>query len=225
MLDNNTNKVIWVGVAIGVVVLVGTAAIALFPSVTDSFKPMMRESMLVTQATPNALFFSPEKDLTYDKNYGKSWNAYYYFLTKKPLEVKPNTYVYYGADLKVDKNATIFVDISNTVPNVSGNDNDDVDKRDIVITDSNGKVITTWKLNGQANLEAGETYHVSIKYQNTSDKTITDTPNIQTAGGEGFSAAGWTQGTGLAFRPAGGAKPGNDLHVSISNYKVNMVHF
>ena len=77
----------------------------------------------------------------------------------------------------------------------------------------------------RADLKAGETYHVSIKYQNTGDKTITDTPNLETGGGEGFTKEGWTQGTGLAFRPAGGAKVGNDLHVSISNYKVNMVHF
>ena len=82
MLDNNTNKVIWVGVAVGVVTLVGAGAILLFPQITDAFKPMMRESMLVTQATPNALFFSPEKDLMYFGNSGRSWSAYCFFLTK-----------------------------------------------------------------------------------------------------------------------------------------------
>ena len=33
MLDNNTNKVVWVGVAVGVVAVVAVAALALFPSV------------------------------------------------------------------------------------------------------------------------------------------------------------------------------------------------
>lgn len=56
----------------------------------------------------------------------------------------------------------------------------------------------------RAYLKAGETYHVSIKYQNTGDKTITDTSNVETGGG---------------------VKVGNDLHVSVSNYKVDMVHF
>lgn len=35
MLDNNTNKVVWVGVAVGVVVVIGVGALALFPEVTD----------------------------------------------------------------------------------------------------------------------------------------------------------------------------------------------
>lgn len=37
MLDENTNKVVWVGVAVGVVAVIGVAALALFP---DVFKGM-----------------------------------------------------------------------------------------------------------------------------------------------------------------------------------------
>lgn len=31
MLDNNTNKVVWVGVAVGVVVVIAVGAIQMFP--------------------------------------------------------------------------------------------------------------------------------------------------------------------------------------------------
>ena len=218
MLDNNTNKVVWVGVAVGVVTLVGAGVLLLFPQITDAFKPMMRESMLVTQATPNALFFSPEKDLTYSGNsgyYGKSWNAYYYFLTKKSLEVKPNTYVYYGVDLKVNKDSVLFIDVSNYItPNQSSNDNDDADYRQFSVKDSDGNEMVV-NGNGESYLKAGKLYHIMIKYRNSSDVTIYDKPHVTDS----------LNGTALAFRPNDGVKPGNNLHVSVSNYKVNMVHF
>ena len=38
MLDNNTNKVVWIGVAVGVVTLVGAGAMLLFPEITENFK-------------------------------------------------------------------------------------------------------------------------------------------------------------------------------------------
>ena len=63
MLDNNTNKVVWVGVAVGVVTLVSAGAMLLFPQITDGFKPMMRESMLVTHlsASPNSVALGDDK--------------------------------------------------------------------------------------------------------------------------------------------------------------------
>lgn len=38
MLDDNTNKVVWVGVAVGVVAIIGVAAMALFPEVFKGMK-------------------------------------------------------------------------------------------------------------------------------------------------------------------------------------------
>lgn len=38
MLDDNTNKVVWVGVAVGVVAIIGIAAMALFPDVFKGMK-------------------------------------------------------------------------------------------------------------------------------------------------------------------------------------------
>jgi len=38
MLDDNTNKVVWVGVAVGVVAIIGIAAMALFPEVFTGIK-------------------------------------------------------------------------------------------------------------------------------------------------------------------------------------------
>lgn len=36
MLDNNTNKVVWVGVAVGVVALLGASSMTLFPSAMET---------------------------------------------------------------------------------------------------------------------------------------------------------------------------------------------
>ena len=223
MLDNNTNKVIWVGVAVGVVAVVGAGALLLFPQITDAFKPMMRESMLVTQATPNTAASGPEGHLTYANNYVKFWDAYYFYLNKKPLEVKPHTYVYYGLDVHVDKDSLLFIDISNDNPNDKGsyNDNDDENYRKFSVLDSDGNEMVV-NSNGESHLKADKLYHIMIKYRNSSDDTIYDKP---LAIDNGVVTAGSVYGSGLAFRPNDGAKPGNDLHVSVSNYKVNMVHF
>lgn len=47
MLDNNTNKVVWVGVAIGVVSLLGLSAIVLFPQISGTMKPMIRHTAVM----------------------------------------------------------------------------------------------------------------------------------------------------------------------------------
>ena len=43
MLDNNTNKVVWVGVAVGVVAVVGVAALALYPQAFSGMKDTITE--------------------------------------------------------------------------------------------------------------------------------------------------------------------------------------
>ena len=219
MLDNNTNKVIWVGVAIGVVVVIGVGALALFPEVTDEFKPMMRESMLVTQATPEALKYGPEKNLTYADNRDDSWNGYSYFLANKAYTIKPHTYVYYHLNLKVNKSSQMFIDVSNFPKSGdAGNDFDDLSYRKMTIADSNGNVISQddkWR-SVSAKLKDGETYTVDVKLYNYRNVNLYDDPEA----GDGFH-----KGTKLVFRPDSGYKNGVDLHVSSWNYKVNMVHF
>ena len=45
MLDENTNKVVWVGVAVGVVAVIGVAALALFPNVFNGMKDTITNKM------------------------------------------------------------------------------------------------------------------------------------------------------------------------------------
>lgn len=47
MLDNNTNKVVWVGVAVGVVAIVGAGALTLFPDAFSSSHDLIRQKQLV----------------------------------------------------------------------------------------------------------------------------------------------------------------------------------
>lgn len=205
MLDNNTNKVIWVGVAIGVVVLVGTAAIALFPSVTDSFKPMIRDSMLTSQAIPESLRYGEDKTLTYKDNYVRAWNAYYFFLLNKRVDIAPNSYAYYTLDIKVDEPTVFRVDVSNYKDGAIGNDNDDFGYRSLKVYDSQGNFVS------DNDLKANEWYTVRIKYRNNSDTVIFD--------GVGASS------TALVFRSNRGVGNDIDVHVQARNFKMNLVHF
>lgn len=52
MLDNNTNKVVWVGVAVGVVAVIGAGALTLFP---DAFSGMKTTISSVMTAKANAV--------------------------------------------------------------------------------------------------------------------------------------------------------------------------
>ena len=45
MLDENTNKVVWVGVAVGVVAVIGVAALALFPNVFNGMQKTITDKM------------------------------------------------------------------------------------------------------------------------------------------------------------------------------------
>ena len=45
MLDENTNKVVWVGVAVGVVAVIGVAALALFPEVFKGMQDTITNKM------------------------------------------------------------------------------------------------------------------------------------------------------------------------------------
>lgn len=213
MLDNNTNKVVWVGVAIGVVVLVGTAAIALFPSVTDSFKPMIRDSMLTSQAIPESLRYGEDKTLTYKDNYVRAWNAYYFFLLNKRVNIAPNSYAYYTLDIKVDEPTTFVVDVSNYKDGVIGNDNDDWGYRSLKVYDSQGNFVSDkfGTTNAHTDLKANEWYTVQIKYRNNSDTVIFD--------GAGSSS------TALVFRSNRGVGNDIDVHVQARNFKMNLVHF
>ena len=47
MLDNNTNKVVWIGVAVGVVALIGVGALTLFPDAFSSSHDLIRQKQLV----------------------------------------------------------------------------------------------------------------------------------------------------------------------------------
>lgn len=45
MLDDNTNKVVWVGVAVGVVAVIGAAALLLFPDIFNGMKDTIKDKM------------------------------------------------------------------------------------------------------------------------------------------------------------------------------------
>lgn len=63
MLDNNTNKVVWVGVAIGVVGLLGAGAILFFPSLKTTMYDSIRRTELLMATHHSNLFVDSKTDV------------------------------------------------------------------------------------------------------------------------------------------------------------------
>ena len=221
MLDNNTNKVVWVGVAIGVVVVIGSVTMLLFPSVTDAIKPMIRESMLVTQATP-AFLRSPGDHKLTTASTASAWNGYYLYLSRDVIEIPSKSYIYYEVMMKTDKDSHMTIDINNANTNQketdNGNDNDDVSYRKVELIDENGDVQHVTDSNGgtygpnKPAMKAGHWYKMTVKYRNISDHSIYE--NYKNA---------MAKTTAVVFRPDG------DMHqpvtVTSKDFKMNIVHF
>lgn len=225
MLDNNTNKVVWVGVAVGVVTLLGLGALQLFPQVVNSVKPSIHRSMLVSSAgasnkSPTQVATIKNADVSSLKGY-TAFNAYPWSMPKTGLVVKPQQWAYYGFDIKTDKDAVLKVDINNgTIDYVGGkssNDNDATNDREFIVTDSNGKsVVSLDSRYGDSDpkhasgmLKAGVTYHVQIIWHN-------DSKNVLYDGGSGHPT------TYLLFAPDGGVGDDNPLSINLTNYKQNV---
>lgn len=64
MLDNNTNKVVWIGVAVGVVAVIGVGALTLFPDAFSSMKPTISSVMTVKADAGKNLLLDTGKSFT-----------------------------------------------------------------------------------------------------------------------------------------------------------------
>lgn len=222
MLDNNTNKVVWVGVAVGVVVVIAAAAIQMFPQMFNTTKPMIHKNMLISSAAQAKTVHKQDMTLTNERNGHSQWHAYVWGMPKETLKIKPGAWAYFSADIVVDKAAKLKIDFSNykegqTVSNGTNNDNDDIKTRQFVMTDSDGNDVVShnnsygWDNPNHdiATLEAGKKYHMQLIYENNSDITIYD------GGGTRDKT------TYLLFTPEGGAVDNNPLPIHVSNYKQN----
>lgn len=225
MLDNNTNKVVWVGVAVGVVTLLGLGALQLFPQVVNSAKPSIHRSMLVSSAgaskkSPTQVATIKNANVSGYTAYSR-FHAYPWSLPKTGLVVNPSQWAYYGFDIKVGKDSTLKTDINNGskdyVSGVTSNDNDTIKDREFNVIDENGKSVvdvdSSYNLNHPnhdvAKLKAGKTYHVQIIWHN-------DTKDILYDGGAGHAT------TIIMFTPDGGVGNDNPLPINLTNYKQNV---
>lgn len=222
MLDNNTNKVVWVGVAVGVVTLLGVGALQLFPQMFNTTNPMIHKNMLISSASPAKTIHKQDMTLTNESNGYFPLHAYVWEMPKETLKINSGAWAYFSADIVVDKAAKLKIDFSNykegqTVSNGTNNDNDDIKTRQFVITDSDGNDVVShndadvWNNPNHdiAMLEAGKKYHMQLIYENNSDITIYD-------GGVTHYKT-----TSLLFTPEGGAVDNNPLPIHVSNYKQN----
>ena len=218
MLDNNTNKVVWVGVAVGVVSLLGISALVMFPQLTNTMKPAIRDTVLVPFAGPAHLHNGDTYHLTYDKNYMSAWNVYSIKLYSDKITINPRSYVYFEIQVTPNKDTSIQTDINDSLSPTETpveNDLDDVSYRHFTITDDSGNTSSGTKgreslQSSYAKLKAGKTYTYGIYLRNTRDVPLymydSDTTN-------------------LVFQPTDGLGPDKPLDVKLTHFKMNQVGF
>lgn len=219
MLDNNTNKVVWIGVAVGIVSLLGIVSLSLFPSAMDIVKPAIRDATLAPFAGYQRLSSGNNYHLTYAKNYNPAWNSYWLKLHSDVIEMPAHSYGYFEVTLTPAGDTKLSADVNNSVNKNTGSDGNDFDDttfRKATLTED-GKALShttsnnPWWINKlQYQLKAGHTYVYGIYLKNDRDVPIyfNDTADIT-----------------LILQPNAGLGDDKPFDMKVTNYRTNVINF
>lgn len=212
MLDNNTNKVTWVGVAVGIVAVLAIGAMTLFPQAISSAGNAMTSISLYSSALPDKLYLDGDKVMTKANSYEQTWQYLEFplnFQDDKNMNVPSHKWVLYDFWFKSDTAGDVIVDINNRIDGQPGNDQDLVGgySRNIRIWDESGHSVNYSAVAGK--IEANKYYHVVIKYKNNNPKPI-------------YEAAGWF-GTNFGVRPYTGIDDNTKVHMQLFNFRRNVL--
>ena len=225
MLDNNTNKLIWVGVAVGIVAILAIGVMTLFPQALSSVGNAMTSISLYSSALPDKLYLDGDEVLTKANRYESIWKYLEFplnFQNDKKMNVPSHKWVLYDFWFKSDTAGDVIVDINNRIDGQPGNDQDLVGgySRNIRIWDESGhsvnysdvEAVSGYVANysaGTGKIEANKYYHVVIKYKNNNPKPI-------------YEATGMA-GTNFGVRPTTGITDNTKIHIQLFNFRRNVL--
>lgn len=209
MLSENTNKLTWVGITVGVVVVLAIGGLALFPTATSSVSDVIHITTARFLETEQPIMNSGTQTLVKKTDYEPSWHflEYRFVDQDRRLIANPKTWTVVDFDFTVNNHENItnsaVLDINTFYDGASSNDSDDVAKRRITWTDKSGHILG--ESTKVSDIQNNKAYHVEYAYYNNNSVPI-------------YQSANWN-GTALGFFPDDGISDSTNIDVHVFNFK------
>lgn len=229
MLSDNTNKIMWIAITVGLVATIGVGALTLFPASMDTAKtitvdkinnlsnpdgwkstePVKQDSDSETATTVDSwswiLLRNP--DMNTSSSYPEPWG--YKYVLPQVRDIKPGETVKIKFEMKSDEDRQLKLDANTNIvnqsshPEVAGNDQDDISQRKIYINGElvaeGNKTLAGINKTNGFTMKKDTVYTIELQYTNNQSVNLID------------------QGTSLRFSPY--ENDWQDFHIGIRNIK------
>lgn len=185
MGENEQGGMLRTVVVIGLVALIAAVVIFAITGLKGDMRKNSDTAVYNVDKAGKPYQFPNDGNIQFDKYSTTYWNGPYY---KIPVydNIKPDYWRELHATITPETDATMQVDINaydldNPNPK-SGNDADDINKREVKMYENGTLVQDMGWGHTKANLKAGHTYQLLVKYHNNSPRTIYDDDSKQHTG-------------------------------------------
>lgn len=181
MGENEQGGMLRTVVVIGIVAMVAVAVIFGITNLKASMNKNTATAVYNVDKVPKPYQFENNGDIQFDRYPVSEWYGPHYDIPVTE-NIKPGYWRELHATIAPETDATVLVDINaydldNPVPQSgprSGNDVDEYSKREVKMYEDGKLVQDMGAGNIKANLKAGHTYQLLVKYHNNLPRTIYD---------------------------------------------------
>ena len=166
--------VVVVGLVALIVIVITLGVVGMKASMTKN----TATAVYNVEKTPKPYPFPNNGDVQFEKYQVSGWNGPYYDLPVSD-NIQPGCWREFHATIAPETDATMQVDINafdldNPDGNPGYNDSDDVNKREVKMYENGNLVQNMGEGYTKANLKAGHTYQILVKYHNNRPRTLYD---------------------------------------------------
>ena len=186
MGENEQGGMLRTVVVIGLVALIAAVVIFAITGLKGDMRKNSDTAVYNVDKAGKPYQFPNDGNIQFNKYQVTYWNGLNYFVPVND-NIQPGYWRELHATITPETDATMQVDINvydldNPDRRPENNDADDVNKREVKMYE-NGKLVQNMDLGGtMANLKAGHTYQLLVKYHNDSPRTIYDSDTKQRPG-------------------------------------------
>lgn len=186
MGENEQGGMLRTVVVVGLVALIAAVVIFAITGLKGNMRKNSDTAVYNVDKAGKPYSFANNGDVQFNKYQVSDWNGMNYFVPVND-NIQPGYWRELHASITPETDATMQVDINaydldNLDRRSENNDVDEIPKREIKMYE-NGKLVQNMDLGKvKANLKAGHTYQLLVKYHNDSPRTIYDSDTKQRPG-------------------------------------------
>lgn len=178
MGENEQGGMLKTVVVIGIIAMVALIITLGVVGLKNNMTKNTASAVYNVEKTPKPYSFANNGDIQFDKYQVSDWNGSYYDIPVSD-NIQPGYWREIHATIAPETDATMQVDINaydlDNPVGQSGNDDDEVVKREVKMYE-NGKLVQNMNWGYiKANLKAGHTYQLLVKYHNNRPRTLYNT--------------------------------------------------